>query len=173
MSKPETYGPRARAADAAADLEMLLDRPPPMGRAGQVAHGRAPRLSPSQAAAVIVWLAGAASTYLFIAAALPDAPAWLAALVAGAVQIVLTVGERGITRGRLSFVSIVSIAFDTLLNAGGLYGPMQRLDSTPVGVMLADVTGSASGGGMVTLGLCILLGALIAMAPEELWRRKD
>lgn len=122
-------------------------------------------------AAVLTWAAGVGTTYLFVSAS-TGAPVWLCAVVALLAQAVLTLAERPTLNGRPSLVSAGALALDTILNAGGLFAPMQRLGSTPPGQMITAVTGQSGVSPIAALAVALVLGALIAALPEWFWRQR-
>lgn len=128
----------------------------------------------NRVAAGIMWLIGLAATWLLFAAFLPDAPIVVSGSAALIAQGLLTWFERPIWQGRPNMLGLAGIAIDTLLNAGGVFPYIRRIGETPPGAMLLDVFGGdTSIRPGVALILSLVLGFLIAAAPEELWRRKD
>ncbi len=131
-----------------------------------------PTIPVNRIAAVLTWAAGVGTTYLFVAAS-TGAPVWLCAVVALLAQAVLTLAERPTLNGRPSLVSAGALALDTILNAGGLFGPMQRLGATPPGQMIGAVTGQAAVTPVAAFVVALILGALIAALPEWFWRQRN
>jgi hypothetical protein len=149
--------------------EPLRDGKPAERARSQVAWHRV--------AAVVAWLLGTFTTYLFFARAMPGASWLVSALLAGGVQWLLTIAERPLWRflmrrngGRLAVVGLVVTFVDGLLNAGGLYPYMGRLAQTDVGRMLAEVMNvQAAMTPSAAFLLALTIGLLLASLSEYLW----
>jgi hypothetical protein len=133
-----------------------------------------PRLNGNKIAAIIFWIAGAVSTWLAAKAFLIDAPWWLPVASALIAQFVLTFAERAIWRGRPSGAGLAALGLDVALNAGGLFPNALKLGETPPAQMVIAVFGGSRQvtplGAMIA---AIIIGFLIAAAPEDLWSRRD
>lgn len=139
------------------------------------------RLDTYRIAAVIAWLLGCFTTYLFIARAAPDVSWLVSAAIAAAAQWLLTIAERPLWRfllrrrgGRLVALGVVVTLLDGLLNAGGIYPYMGRLAQTDVGVMLSEllrVEQAMSSTSAFLLAFAI--GLVVAGLPEYLWEAGD
>lgn len=133
-----------------------------------------PPMNGNRIAAVIVWLFGVASTWLGMRVFLDGAPVWLPWVVAFLAQFVLTFGEKAIWRGRPSVAGLMALAIDVALNAGGLFPYALKLGETPPAQMIVAVFGGdrqiAPRSAMIA---AIVIGFLIAAAPEDLWSRRD
>lgn len=134
-------------------------------------------ISWSKIAAILAWLGGVFTTWLFFRAAMPELP-WLIGLVAAAlVQWTLTLAEKPLWRyllkrsgGRLAAVAIVMTLIDALLNAAGIYPFTSRLAQTDLGRMLAEVFGvQAAMAAQPSFLIAFLIGLLVASLPEALW----
>lgn len=124
-------------------------------------------------AAVVVWLAAVYTTYLAIVSLQPGTPWWLSAVFALGAQYVFTMAERPIMSCRANLFTLVVFAFDAAVNAGGLFPLLRNVGRTPTAQMLA-----ASGVAPVVdvtpaLLLSLVAGAIIAVAPEALWRMRE
>ena len=123
---------------------------------------------------VVAWLAGAAATWLGLATFMPGAAWWLPVIVAVRVQLFLTLAQRAIWRGHPSFVGFGALIIDVALNAGGIFPYAMRVGETPTAQMVIAVAGGSRQIAPVTaMIVAIILGLLIAAAPEELWSRRD
>lgn len=131
----------------------------------------------SKIAAVVAWLGGVFTTYLFVHVAMPELPVIIAIIVAAVGQWTLTLAERPLWRallkrsgGRMAGVAIVVTIIDALLNAAGVYPFTSRLAQTDMGRMLAEVFGvQAAMGTRAAFLVAFLIGLLVASLPEALW----
>ena len=146
---------------------------PPEDRPAPATVARRARLPVNKIAAVLTWLGGVSTTYLALHAMLPDMPLWLCAIIAAGAQAILTLGERPTLGGRPSLVGAGALAIDTVLNAGGLFGPLLRIGATPPGQMVAAVTHQATVTPGVAAAVAVVLGLFIAALPEWFWRQPD
>lgn len=122
--------------------------------------------------AVVAWCIGAVTTYLGILG-MSGAPWLVAASFAVVAQVLLTWAERAMWHGRPTLVGALALLFDVALNAGGVYAFVRRIGETPTGLMLSDVFGGSAIGPIPAMIVALVVGFLIAAAPEELWTRKD
>ncbi|MDU9702162.1 hypothetical protein, partial [Helicobacter pylori] len=75
--------------------------------------------------AVVFWLVGVGTTYAAIAVLLGNAPWYIAAGAALAVQAGLTAMEyKFYNSDQKNEVGLIAVVVDVAFNAGGLYGPM-------------------------------------------------
>lgn len=133
-----------------------------------------PPLNGNKIAAIVVWIAGAVSTWLCARAMLADAPWWLTIAAASIAQFVLTFAERAIWRGRPTGAGLAALAIDVALNAGGLFPYALKLGETPPAQMIISVFGgSRQLAPLSAMIAAIIVGFIIAAAPEELWSRRD
>lgn len=155
--------------DAAAER-----RPPPYLR--QVRRSEKPASQPTLAfhenriAAVVIWCLACMTTWQFLVALGLDR--WAAIPSAILAQALFTILERPWWgRGRDTVAGMAVLA-DTLINAGGVWPWMSRLDQTPPWQMLADALQLAPGLAIVpALVLCLTFGYVLAAAPERLFKR--
>lgn len=125
----------------------------------------------SKMIAGVLWLVGVAATYASIVILIGDAPWYVTVGTALAVQAGLTAIEYTFYNGGTkNEVGVIAIVFDVAFNAGGLYGPMSRIGATPTGGALSDAFGVApSVGKIAALVLAVIIGYLLARAPEYIW----
>ncbi len=134
-------------------------------------------LDTNRIAAIVAWLLGTFTTYLFIARAMPGASWFIGAALAATAQWLLTIAERPLWRflmrrrgGRMVALGLVVTLVDGLLNAGGIYPYMGRLAQTDVGLMLTEVLGVKSAMTSTSaFSLALALGLVVAGLPEYLW----
>lgn len=124
-------------------------------------------------AAITVWCAGALATASVFLVMMPDLPWYFAGGLALVAQALLTKAQSRLWRGKASMAGLGAVAIDVLFNAGGIYPYAKRLGDTPPVLMIADVLNIPSQVGPVgAIIVAVLLGILIAGAPEELWTAK-
>lgn len=134
-------------------------------------------LSANKIAAIVAWIGGVFTTWLFFHVAIPEMPWYIAAVAAFLIQWVLTLAERPLWRfllkragGRLAGVAIVVTLLDGLLNAAGIYPFTSRLAQTGLGAMLSEVFGvQATISAQPSFLIALLIGLLVASLPEALW----
>lgn len=131
----------------------------------------------SKVAAIVAWLGGVFTTYLFLHVAMPELPIAIAVVIAGLIQWTLTLAERPLWRyllkrggGKFAGVAVVVTILDALLNAAGIYPFMSRLAQTGLGQMLSEVFSvQPTMGTRAAFLVAFLLGLLVASLPEALW----
>ena len=121
--------------------------------------------------AALMWLVGVGTTYAAIAVLLGDAPWYIAVASSLAMQAGLTAVEyKFYNGGQKNEVGLIALFIDVAFNAGGLYGPMSRIGATPTGNALSDAFGVAPNVGKIAaLVLAVVIGYLLARAPEYIW----
>ena len=135
------------------------------------------RLNPivdNRIAAAVVWLAGVGLTATALLAMLVNVPVWLAVTVAVVAQGILTWSERAVWRGKPTSVGIGALILDVLMNAGGVFAYVRNIGDTPTVTMLMEafgLTGDVSP--IAAMIVSLVIGFLIAAAPEEFWSRKE
>lgn len=127
-------------------------------------------------AAVVAWLLGTFTTYLFFDHAMPG-NVLISVLLAAAAQWLLTIAERPLWRfimrrrgGKFVALGLVVTLVDGVVNAAGVYPYMGRLAQTGVGIMLTEVLNVQQA--MTPLSaflLALAIGIVIAGLPEYLW----
>jgi hypothetical protein len=135
----------------------------------------------SKVAAVIAWLCGVFTTYLFIATSAIDVPWHVSLIAAFVIQWVLTIAEKPLWKvllrrkgGKFVILGVVVTVIDGIFNAAGLYPYVGRLAQTNVGTMLAEVlnVSQTMGPGSAFL-LAFSIGLVVASLPEYLWEVGD
>jgi len=123
-------------------------------------------------AASIVWCGAVWTTSLAVVTVAPAAPTVVHILGAAIViQTALTAIESEIWNGKPSFFSMLVLGIDTLINAGGTWAWISRVDATPAWTMLVDALGAPSQlGDIPKFAIALALGVLLAYAPEGIWR---
>lgn len=127
-------------------------------------------------AAIIAWLLGAGTTYLFVSRVTPGASTVATLIVAGIAQLLLTLAELPLFRlvrrhgGRVSAVPLTSLLADTLLNAAGIYPYTGRIQATDLGVMLSEVFHVQPAMDPTSaFAIAFVAGLIVAGLPELLW----
>lgn len=118
--------------------------------------------------AVILWVASCAASVVFVQSL--GVSLWLALGTATLGQWMLTRLESPIWHRRINVVSLLILLFDVLINAGGLFYLVRRLDQTQLWTALTStgaVSASMSAG--VAYAVAFVLGLLLAAAPEIVW----
>jgi len=122
-------------------------------------------------AAALTQVGSFITTWLFVQAlGTTGVTGFVVALIA---EFVLMAAKHNTLYGRGDGIGLIAVAIDTLLNAGGLYPYMSRLDKTPTWTML--VTSFQLDGelrAVPALVLALLIGFLLSAAPTWLWRHR-
>jgi len=133
--------------------------------------GRTLTINGRKIAAVVAQIGSFFTTWLCVQAlGIGGTPGFLIALCA---EFVLMAAKHNTLAGRGDEIGIIAVIVDTLLNAGGLYPYMQRLDKTPTWGMLAvalNLQGDLRP--LPALGFALLIGFLLSAAPSWLWRHR-
>lgn len=159
--------PRHKAGDLLDDLLAQPYDPRPI-RAPAL-----PRISHGKIAAGLAWLGACYTTYLAVVSLQPGTPTQIAIAVALVLQFVLTAAERPLLRGRPDLFTGAVLVLDAAINAGGIYPALKNIGRTPTAAMLTDVGVAASMDVWPAVIVALLFGAIIAAAPEALWRMRD
>ncbi|PLS78839.1 MAG: hypothetical protein CYG59_16450 [Chloroflexi bacterium] len=122
-----------------------------------------------QVIAAILWLAGCATTWFMLRAL--GVPPWSALALALPFQWICTKLEAPIWRRKINVISVLFLGFDALVNAGGVFALVQRVDRVPFWSMLhsAGIVGATIDPISAT-GVALFLGFALAAAPETVWR---
>jgi len=127
----------------------------------------------NQIASIIAWFGAAYTTYLCVLALEPKTE-WLTALGIGMVfQFVFTVAERPFLQRKASIFTYLVLAVDAIINAGGIYPALANLSDTPPVEMIASVGIDSTVSSAARLLIALVLGVIIALAPEALWRMEE
>lgn len=131
---------------------------------------RASSISGSKIAAVVAWIGAVYTTYLSVQALQMATPWHIAIATAVVIQFVLTMAERPILSGKPQAFTLVVCVFDTLINAGGVFPTLRNVANSPTAQMFAATGTPATVGTWPALIISLVVGAIIAIAPEALWR---
>lgn len=128
---------------------------------------------PKKIAAFIAQLGSFTTTYLFIDALGINGAAGF--IVAISVEFLLLMGKNNIlseaSDSGSDTLGLASIIIDTLLNAGGIWPFVKRLNSTASWIMIAEVAGLKPDLRLFpALIVALVLGFLLAIAPHRFWR---
>lgn len=147
----------------------VQSRPLVNGEVTEVARARS--LSINHLIAAVLWVAACVTTWQLLAAVTPGAD-WRYQIAAGIVlQAIFTAMERPVLRGRPNRVSTLVLLLDTLINAGGLYPYAARIGATPTAAMVSTAFNMpAQVSPVAAFVLAVLIGFLLAAAPEAVWR---
>ena len=128
-------------------------------------------LSINQPIAILLWGIACVTTWQLVTAVTPGA-VWGFQVGCGiALQVVFTALERPILRGRPNRISTAVLLIDTLVNAGGIFPFAMRMSATPTAQMIsAAFNMSPQMTPLAAFAVSILLGFLLAAAPEAVWR---
>lgn len=162
------YNGKVRKPDPMLD-ELLSSSPRP-----QATRAAVPTLPLTKIAAGIVWCAAVYTTYLTVNSLLQPTPPPLYIAIGLALlgQFVFTAAERPIMTGRAGWITYIVFAFDALINAGGLFPALANVGKTPTAQMFAAAGTPADVGTYAGILLALAIGAIIAVAPEALWRMR-
>jgi hypothetical protein len=128
------------------------------------------RATVNKAVASLTWLAAVYTTYLFLVALGVTPGAWglTSAVLA---QGMLTWLEGPVWQRKFGDIGVFAVVVDTLVNAGGLWPYIRNIDQTPTWAMFQEL--GAAGGDMnaIVAGfLALMIGYVLAKAPETIWR---
>lgn len=132
------------------------------------------RISLNRPIAIFLWSVACVTTYELIVTLRPDLDLWKLIAAAIAAQVIFTWLEKPVLRGKPNQVSSAVLLLDTLTNAGGIFPMALRAPETPPAQMLIAAFNLAPT--MPPLGallLSLILGFLLAAAPEAVWRWKE
>lgn len=134
---------------------------------------RAPMAAPSinQPIAILLWVVACVTTWQLIKSVTPGMVWYYQVGVGIALQAVFTALERPFLRGKPNKVSTLVLLFDTLINAGGAFPYTLRMSATPtVQMITAAFHISTEITPLAAFALALVLGFLLAAAPEAVWR---
>lgn len=131
------------------------------------------RFPGSKIAAGLAWLGAVYATYLMVTGLQPGTPVTIALPVALVVQFVFTMAERPILSGRPGIFTVAVFVLDSLINAGGVFPALKNIGRTPTAQMIAAAGTPATVEAWPAILISLVVGAIIAVAPEALWRMKD
>ena len=120
--------------------------------------------------ALVLWGLSCYATYQFCISLAGQGLAVLA--VAVIAQTALTFGESSIWRGDISAVGVVALALDAFTNIGGVFYYIGNLENSASWQAFATTFGASTDvSGPTQLFLSIVVGVLLAAAPEALWKQ--
>jgi hypothetical protein len=129
------------------------------------------RLDGRKVAAAIAQIGSFTTTWLFIGAIGMDG--WKCFGISLAVEVILTIAKGSILSGKSDILGGAAILIDTLLNAGGLWPYVQRIDHTPTWKMFTESVGlDGTLRQLPALGFALVIGLLLSASPHLLWRHK-
>ena len=140
---------------------------------GERVEAPRPLTSPSinQPVAAILWVLACVTTWQLVAAVTPGMRWYVQVGMGVALQAIFTALERPVLRGRPNKVSSAVLSIDTLVNAGGIFPFALRMSATPTAVMVSTTFGlSPQMTPPAAFAVSVVLGFLLAAAPEAVWR---
>lgn len=138
-----------------------------------VAQEQAPRNAPSinQPIAIALWALACVTTWQLVAAVTPGMDPRYQIGIGIALQAIFTALERPVLRGRPNKVSALVLLLDTLVNAGGIFPFALRMSATPTAAMVSQTFSlSPQMSPVAAFVVALILGFLLAAAPEAVWR---
>jgi hypothetical protein len=120
--------------------------------------------------ALVLWGLSTYATYQFVVSLAGQGVATIA--IAIVAQAAFTFGESPVWRGDMAPVGLVALAIDTFTNIGGLFyyiGNLENSDSWRAFASTFGASGDVSG--YTQLFLSIVVGVMLAAAPEALWKQ--
>lgn len=139
------------------------------GERAETTERRPPSIN--QPLAVIIWVIACVTTWQLVAAMTPGMAWYYQVGIGILLQAIFTALERPMLRGRPNKVSGAVLAIDTFINAGGAFPYVLRMSATPTVQMVStalDIAPQVSP--IAALLLSLVLGFLLAAAPEAVWR---
>ena len=120
--------------------------------------------------ALILWGLSCYTTYQFFVSLAGEGPVVLA--IAIIAQAALTFAESPVWRGDISAVGIVTLILDTFTNIGGLFYYIGNLGKSASWQAFAGTFGASTDiSGPTQLFLSVVIGVILAAAPEALWKQ--
>lgn len=139
------------------------------GRAAETP--RLPGPSINQPIAIILWIVACITTWQLVAAITPGMRIAYQIGIGIVLQVFFTALERPMLRGRPNKVSGVVLLIDTLVNAGGIFPFALRMSATPTVQMISTTFNLAPNmTPAAAFAVSVVLGFLLAAAPEAVWR---
>lgn len=149
-------------------------RSQPLGAALIERDERPPSVSSNHFVAAFLWVVACVTTWQLIAAITPGMVFYYQVGIGVGLQAVFTALERPMLRGRPNKVSGAVLFFDTLINAGGVFPYALQLSNTPTVQMVSAAFKMAPQiTPVAAFVLSVVLGFLLAAAPEAVWRWRD
>lgn len=127
--------------------------------------------SVNQPIAVAIWLLACVTTWQLVQAVTPGMDGRWQVGIGIALQAIFTVLERPVLRGKANRISALVLGIDTLVNAGGIYPFALRMSATPTAAMVSQTFNLAPQmSPAAAFVVSLILGFLLAAAPEATWR---
>jgi hypothetical protein len=121
--------------------------------------------------AVLLWLIACVTTWQLIVAVTAGMDWRLQVALGVGLQAIFTALERPVLRGRPNRISVVVLGIDALVNAGGVFPYAMRLGAAPTAQMISTATAlQPQMTPWAAIGVSLLIGVLLAAAPEAVWR---
>jgi len=138
----------------------------------------APTISPSRRRsagnkfiALVLWGLSCYATYQFFVSLAGTGPA--AFFIAIITQATLSFGESPLWRGDISGAGVIALAFDTFTNIGGTFYYIGNLEKTASWqAFTTTFHASSQVSGYTQLFIAIVVGMMLAAAPEALWKQR-
>lgn len=135
----------------------------------------------SKIAAILAWLGGVFTTWLFIATSAASLPWYIGVLAAALIQWILTIAEKPLWKvmlrrkgGKFVILGVLVTCVDGIFNAAGIYPYIGQFAYTNVGTMLSEVLNvSQAMTPRSSFILAFAIGLVIAALPEYLWEIGD
>lgn len=124
-------------------------------------------------AAFLVWSGAVWTTGEAIKVLEPGLGAIHLYLMAMATQAIMTYLESDIWAGRFRLLSLVVLLVDILVNAGGIWPWILKIDETPVWAMLVEAgIAPAQMSIIAAISISLVAGTILAATPEQIWSAK-
>jgi hypothetical protein len=124
-------------------------------------------------ASLLTWFGAVYTTYLSVQALQPGTALVVMVVTAFVVQFVFTVAERPILRGKPGMFTAAVFILDALINAGGVFPTFRNIGKTPTAQMIAAAGTPATVDVWPAILISLVIGGIIAVAPEALWKMKE
>lgn len=119
---------------------------------------------------LVLWGLSCYATYQFLISLAGEGPGVLA--IAVIAQAALTFGESPVWRGDINGVGIMALTVDTFTNIGGLFFYIGNLENSASWQAFATTFGASGDvSGYTQLFFSIVVGVMLAAAPEALWKQ--
>ena len=118
--------------------------------------------------ALIVWWGSVYTTLLFLVS-LGTPVSSITVIFAAIIQASLTALESSVWRGRPDALAFLTLVFDALVNAAGIWSQVKRLPQTQLWAMLVDVGAPQTLSMGALFVFAVAVGIVLAYAPEAIW----
>src|SRR5262245_55778431 len=121
--------------------------------------------------AVVIWLLACVTTWQLVAAVTAGVDWRLQVAIGVGLQAIFTALERPVLHGKPNRISVIVLGIDALINAGGVFPYAMRMGGTPTAQMVSAATAlQPQMTPWAAIGVSVLIGVLLAAAPEAVWR---